>query len=144
MPKPHPDFEGYAVRTTKKTGICQINATTKTISNDRFGIEARSLFNKIKDQLSSIYGNGKLSDFHRSGGIWKGSHEWVMSIRQNERVYQQVWDAESNANLKDNIKEIIMAINAGSSDASWISLQYRFGNYDECEKEMNNQGKGSL
>ncbi len=57
VPKPHSAFESYVVVVAPKSGLCQIRAMGEEITTSTFGVEFKSEFHKLKDQLEKSYGN---------------------------------------------------------------------------------------
>lgn len=144
VPSPHPAFETYAATITPKAGMCRLTGIGKTFSNDRYGNQLRQEFASVRDQLKSVYGSSNLFDYLAPGALWKGPNEWVMALLQHERSYQSSWDAKSKASLKDGITEILLTAQALSGDSSFITLQYRFSNWDPCQKEIKDSAAGAL
>lgn len=136
VPQPHSEFERYVVRATDSHGVCVVRGIGKDHPNDRFGTSVRKAFRSIESVLENNYGSFLKNDFLRRGALWGDSNEWVMSLRQNERVFQSVWDNEENSTLPENIKSIILQVNATSSSSSWIALQYTYANVDQCDEEQ--------
>ena len=135
-PNPHSEFESYIVKASDSHGVCMVRGIGKDHTNDRFGQSVRQSFQALEAVLESNYGLFLKNDFLRSGALWDGSEEWVMAIRQNERVYQSVWDNDEKSELPANIQSIILAVNATSSSSSWVVLQYTFINHDDCQDEL--------
>jgi len=144
VPKPHPAFRNYFAAVGEQSGLCRINAATETFDNDKYGSEARSKVEEIGAQLANVYGKSKSLDFIRSDGIWKGDDEWVMSIKQNERTYAKLWDAQSGAKLKDGLTRIGLIVRAASADEAFVVLEYDFDNIDACTAEAAKASEGSL
>lgn len=143
-PRQHPEFETYVVRATPKQGVCQINAVGKDHRNDRYGRSVQRAFDGLRSQLDEIYGRSGFVDGLRPRALWNGTHEWVMAIRQNERVYQAAWDEEEGSRMRDNVESILMQVNATSASSSWINLQYRFNNHGACRTEMDASHRDAL
>lgn len=144
VPKPHPEFEFYTAKLTPETGVCMVRGIGRDHENDRFGNSIRKSFNELKNVLSNNYGNSYTGEYLLEGALWDDSNEWVMSIRQNERVHQAVWDQEEQSNLPDGMSEIILSVNALSSDSSWVALQYRFDNHGACSALITENSTGGL
>lgn len=144
VPSPHSEFESYVVRASDTHGACVVRGVGKDHINDRFGISVKRAFESLETILENNYGPFLKNDFLRGGALWDDSNEWVMAIRQNERVFQSVWDRDENSRLPSNIKSIILQVNATSSDSSWIALQYTYINIDACEEELSSAEASGL
>lgn len=143
VPTPHPEFSDYVAVASDATGVCLVRGVGKSHDNDRFGNDVRDAFSSISKALGGKYGEHAHYDFLRIGSIWKDSDEWVMSIVQNERIFQDVWDGESKSVMPEDISEIILGVSAQNSSSSYLVLQYRFSNYEKCNAdnaEMANSG----
>lgn len=133
-------FEGYAVYATPQTGVCMIKAIGADFERDGYGTNVRDRFEELNGLLNNKYGTGELLDYLRAGALWDEVDEWVMAIRQNERFYQAEWLVGDD----NGIDDIIMAIRALSSNTSYISLQYRFANMEDCRAEAQEVEAGGL
>jgi len=143
-PRPHSEFESYVVVATDETGVCMVRGVGKDHDNDRFGLSVRDSYSSLRSALKKRYGKYERVEFLRSGALWDDSDEWVMSIRQNERAHQAVWEEKSGSELSAGLKDIILEVSATSSDTSWIALQYRFDNMDECDRILAEQDESGL
>lgn len=144
VPKPHPLFDLYLVWTSDSTGVCMVTAMSKEFDNDRFGANVRSEFEKISTALKGLYGDPERIDFLKSGGIWDDPDEWVMSIRQNERVFGDVFENVRQTDAGSNLTGLEMQISAFASDTSVIRLQYQFDNFEECTSAIDNEANSSF
>lgn len=144
VPRPHSEFESYVVVLSEATGVCMVRGIGKNHSNDRTGSGVRGAFKTIETALNSNYGEGKQSNWLQPRALWDGAHEWVMSIRQNERLFGTDWTTEGGAEFPEEILAITMQVRAISSDVSYIVLQYRFSNFEECDREIKAQDASGL
>jgi hypothetical protein len=144
VPRGHSEFEAYFVVASDAQGVCLISGIGKEYDNDRFGVNVRKSFDRIRGQLERRYGGGRENFFLRDGAVWDSPNEWVMSIRQNERSHQLVWERGVNLAAEGSIMEILLTVNASSSDSSYLTLQYRFTNFEACRKELESAEEGSL
>jgi hypothetical protein len=143
LPKKHSKFSSFVLFIHPKTGVALLKGVSHDIDNDSYGVDARAAFDDVRKQLDGIYGKSKLADFLLHDSIWKEPRDWLMGVARNERVYQAVWDIESGAVLKDEIKEILLSIGA-SGGKSWLIIQYEFNNYDEYKALVSTQESESL
>lgn len=144
VPTPHPEFDSYVAKATDETGVCLVRGIGKIHDSDRFGTSIRGAFADLKQALQSRYGDGYTGDFLRDGAIWDGADEWVMALRQNERVYQAVWERKEGSTLPEGLNEIILSVNATGSDSAWIALQYRFENEASCSAIIDKASQSGL
>lgn len=142
MGKNHPDFGLYLLEIPQKYGLVSVSACSHIIKNDSYGTAAKNLFDKIKEQLVSTYGNNtKKIDFLKNGSIWTQNKHWTAGINRRERFYQCIWELDGT---KNNISLIILKIVALSSDETGVMLSYYYTNYAEYEKELKYKGKEAL
>lgn len=144
VPRPHSEFESYVVVLSETTGVCMVRGIGKNHNNDRTGINVRTAFDTLEAALKKTYGAGEQTNWLQPRALWDGAHEWVMSIRQNERLFGTDWTVTDGAELPEEIKAITMQIRAVSSDTSYIVLQYRFSNFEECDREIKAQDASGL
>jgi hypothetical protein len=140
----HPEFESYIVTASDTHGVCSITGIGKDYDNDRFGINVREAFDKLRAQMERRYGKGEEVFFLRSGALWDGLNEWVMSIKQNERAHQLSWEKGTNIADDTFINDILLTVKATSSDTAYLTLQYRFTNIEACREEIDRASEGSL
>lgn len=139
-PRPVSGFESYVVIATPETGACLVRGIGEDFLRDGYGMDVRDKFDELRSLLDENYGQGELLSGLRQGALWDEADEWVMAIRQNERYHQAEWDV----NDEDGIDDIILGVEATSSDSSWLALQYRFSNMDDCDAEAKAEDAGGL
>lgn len=133
-------FESYIVYAAPEAGVCVVRGLGENYERDGYGISVRERFQELKELLDKKYGGGVLYDGLRPGALWDEVDEWVMAIRQNERYYQAEWEV----NDAKGVDDIIMSVEALSSDVSFIALQYRFSNFEDCQGEARAEDSGGL
>ncbi|WP_294623744.1 hypothetical protein [uncultured Bilophila sp.] len=141
VPKPHSDFENYLFTFSPQHGLVKISGITKSIHNDAYGINVKSLFKKLYDQINSKYGIGKKNDFIMNGSVWKEDKYWTMGLYKEERILTAFWNPKDN---KDNIESIMLKTIALSSDSSLILLSYEYTNFDKYIEEQKKNEQDSL
>ena len=135
VPKPHSAFDGYAVVSSPETGIGEIRAITAIVENDAYGYQIRSKMKSIVDQIAAKYGtNQVLTDQLMYDSIWDEPNDWSRGLSQNERVYRYDWK-DMNV-IIDNVQEITISARASRSDAVYAILFFRFSNYGEMRKSI--------
>lgn len=136
VPKPHSAFETYIAQVTPKSGVCFVKAIGADINTSAYGNELRSEVDKLRDQIDSVYGKSKLLDQLRYGSIWHEPREWMMGLREKERIYAAHWSSSEGLVMKLGIKEIYLAAQALASDRGYVALEYYFDNYSHCQDEV--------
>ncbi len=136
VPKPHSAFGMYVAQVAPKTGLCFIKALGKEIITNSHGLQLKTAFDNMESKLDKTYGNGKTTDLLISGSIWKDPDDWTMAIRKKERYLIKIWDKDSGATLKNNIKSVALAVGTTSSDRGYISIDYTFLNEEDCGSEI--------
>tara|TARA_R110000744_G_scaffold87693_2_gene171152 strand:+ start:279 stop:893 length:615 start_codon:yes stop_codon:yes gene_type:complete len=144
VPKPHPEFESYSVRTSSETGVCQVTGIGKDHDSDRYGTSVKSAFSSLSNSLNNIYGANKSYDFIQNGALWDEPNEWVMSLKQNERFYRTYWNEEHKSDIPEGLKGIGLGVYATSSDSAYVKLTYEFDNFDVCLKISESQDESGL
>jgi len=133
VPKPHSSFGQYIVQVGPKTGLCWIKAIGKDINTSAYGNELRSAFIEMREKLAKSYGEGKTSDFLRSGSIWKDANDYMMALLKKERILACMWENPKDA--KD-IKSLALIASASDRETGHISIEYAFKNESDAEKEI--------
>ena len=144
VPKPHPEFESYAVRTSSETGVCKVTGIGKDHDSDRYGTSVKSAFSSLSNSLNNIYGANKSFDFLNFGALWDEPNEWVMSLKQNERSYSTYWDEEEKSDMPEGLRSVSLHVKSTSSDSAYIVLKYEFDNFDVCLKISESQDESGL
>ncbi|HLD67505.1 MAG TPA: hypothetical protein VJA19_15845 [Pseudomonas sp.] len=144
LPKKHNEFERYVLKFSSAQGLCSILAVGRDISTDSFGIAVKGRFSELEEGLSSLYGRPEKSDFLLPGSIWKDGRDWIMAIRQGERILSSSWKSSTKTPLKSELEEVFLIANASSSDKGYLKLQYAFNNNNVCEQESKKQKSGAL
>lgn len=144
LPKTHNEFERYVLKFSSEHGLCSVMAIGRDISTDSFGIAVKSRFSELEEGLSRLYGRPEKSDFLLPGSIWKDRQDWVMAIRQGERILASSWNSSASAPLKSDLGQVFLMANASSSDKGYLKLEYVFSNYSLCEEESKQQKSDAL
>ncbi|HCL3652394.1 TPA: hypothetical protein N2B47_005198 [Pseudomonas aeruginosa] len=144
LPKTHNEFERYVLEFSSEHGLCSVMAIGRDIGTDSFGIAVKSRFSELEEGLSSLYGRPEKSDFLLPGSIWKDARDWMMAIRQDERILASSWEASASAPLKSDLKQVFLIAKASSSDKGYLKLQYDFNNENFCEQESKQQKSSAL
>jgi hypothetical protein len=143
-PQPYSEFESYSVVATASSGVCKIWGIGRDHSNDRYGTDVRSAYDRLKSILDSKYGKSEEFSYLKSGALWKDSNEWVMSIRQKERTVITFWSVKDGPPLPDGLVSISLEIKATSSDTAYIDLTYEFENFKSCKTTLSAQDADGL
>ncbi len=136
VPRSHNEFEEYVVTLGETTGVCSILANGKIYNNDAYGTGVKRAFDSIRSQLESGYGSSQLaSGMREKGGIWASEDNWVFAIRQNERVHEALWLAQTGATMKDNVAAIKLQVLALTRNSAFLQISYQFDNFAKCYEE---------
>lgn len=132
-PKPHSAFENYAVRASDKHGICWVKGIGKDVADNGYGSSTKLKHSELQGALSKAYGEiSETSDFIIPGALWDDADEWLMSIKQNQRVYSVAWQ---NLEMpgKPKLNQIYLGVNATGSSEGYLALEYYAKFYEECK-----------
>ena len=125
VPKPHSDFETYAVFHAPETGVGSVVAISKA-KNDSYGSQTRTFMEGIVNQLSRKYGEPTKSlDYLKRDSIWDDPNDWERGVYVDERVYAFLWQ---NLNI-DNVTGIVFTATADHSGVA-TKLQFAFENFN--------------
>ena len=116
----HPDFKEYVVFIDDTDGVYMIMVMNSEVSTSKYGTEIKSLYKKIKDQISSNYGTPDETDFLHYGSIWDEPGDWMMAIRLGERSLFSIWDCKG----KDSIEKIKLFVSADTTNTAALVLGY--------------------
>jgi len=137
--KLHPDFDRYIVDISPTYGVYRLLAVSKHIPTSSFGTELKNKFYEIQKGLSSVYGKSKTFDFLKVGSIWDQDRDWMMALKNEERILSAFWDRESNSNLPDDLSGVMLSARANSISEGYLRLQYESINVDKADAELDAQ-----
>lgn len=141
-PKPHSAFESYIVRASDEHGICWVKGVGKTISDNGYGTSTRNKVDELWGVLTKAYGDSELTDrFY--GSLWDGPEEWLMSIRQNERLYMHHWN-NVNVPSKPLLNEVYLAVSSLGSKSGYVNLEYYSRDHQACSDSNINSESDAL
>lgn len=126
--KPHPDFVKYIAWIDETEGLYYIKAFGKDIKTNGYGIEIREIFNSVKQTLIKNYGDCEIVDFLLPDSYWDDGDDWMYSISKKERYFFAAWTQKKSTNLPENIEGIYLSVDADSSYAGYVLLEYEFSN----------------
>ena len=143
VPKPHSGFESYAVQASDQHGICWVKGIGKDISDSGYGTSTKSKLEELKASLERGYGSAsKKTDFLTYGALWDDSDEWLMSIRQKQRVFMYQWDTPEGR--KPKLQKIYLAAGATGHQTGYIAIDYYSTDYDACKQATSRLEDDSL
>ncbi|SPF77753.1 hypothetical protein [Pseudoprimorskyibacter insulae] len=138
---PYFEFKGYAVRSSKLTGICQIFGFGRTYENDEWGIRVREAYEDLIVAMIPKYGIPQRDEFLRSGALYDDPEDFSRAIAKNQRAHQASWTFSKAG--PDELGEILVTVRAGWEDTS-LYIHYRSGNFDECMRSLRDEAKSAL
>lgn len=141
VPKPHNDFEAYAVQYHKDAGLCMIKGIGKDVKENGYGGMVREKVEEIYSQVSSKYGKLEKSDFLLPSSIWNEPDEWLMGLVKSERVY--AYSGEISPSV-DGIATYLVAAGATSSDSGYVIVEFYTENKEKCEVANSKDGASSF
>jgi hypothetical protein len=144
VPLPNNMFKMYGATIAPDAGLCHIIAISESNDNDRYGAQTKIQFEDLRLALTEKYGSSVNVDRLKSGALWDAPSEWVMSVRQNERVVAAFWTRDKGANLPPEIDRIQVHVSASSMDSSGVTLAYWFANYSVCDSEIKKKANSNL
>jgi hypothetical protein len=130
----HPDFASYTALVTPVEGVCQVSAVSKGIDTTADGMALNKRFRGLVDAMAVKYGPPtNVHDHLRMGSVLHGSQLWMAGLLQRDRVLIAEWAPSEPALLRDSLTSIRMTTSALSESRGQIELEYRFGNYRNCQ-----------
>lgn len=142
-PKPHPQFEQYAVKISDKAGLCWVKGIGKDITANGQGIQLQVKFDDFEKKLDERYGSHNRTDFLSSGSIWKEPEDWMMALHKEDRFLFSIWKGEGKA-LGSELSQVALGANANNSSSGYIAVEYSFMNKTACDEEIKHQDDAGL
>lgn len=126
VPNPHPDMKDYSGLWQPERGLVSVRASSSVFDEDRYGSKALALYDRLKRQLTSVYGSAEAAEFIDDDATWDDNDEYVASIFHEERFHGTIWNEEVGSKLDAGIKKITLMIDAHSNDAASVTILYEF------------------
>ncbi|MCJ2064397.1 hypothetical protein MKK63_16985 [Methylobacterium sp. J-088] len=126
VPDPHPDFKNYCGKWDPVLGLTSISCTSMIFEKDRFGENSIALYNRIRSQLATKYGQYSESEILFVNSKFNNLKDFVRSILECDRSHSSRWAEQFESILDCEIKEINLEILADGADRSWVKLTYNF------------------
>lgn len=142
VPSPHSHFESYVVMYHESTGVCLFQAIGVDVPNKRDGAALKEEYRFIAGLVSKTYGNYDHYEHLADGSELKGENKYMEAMVEGAMSLQASWDEESNANLKQNITEILLLGKATDVRTGYVLLQYRYANWQKCADRIEAEGDG--
>lgn len=145
VPRPHSEFEDYYVTAGGTSGVCAIRALGNDYENDDTGKAVRGAFDTVKSQLDSRYGESRTDYYLKPESNLDEPDKWVQSIAEYDRIHRAIWDTKSGATTKNDVEAIVLIVQASQAlGRAYLFLEYRYSNYDACQKEIVNSDNDAL
>jgi len=144
VPKPHSFFEFYSVQISPTKGLYSIKAVSKEIDTSVYGTELKSSFDDLEKKLIKAYGKNKRLDYLSYDSIWSEPKDWMMALLKKERTLESYWNKDTKFKKVDNLQQIILSAIPFNTNTGYITLEYYYSNYDECNKEKSAKEDSSL
>ncbi|MBB2753345.1 UNVERIFIED_ORG: hypothetical protein GGI57_004067 [Rhizobium aethiopicum] len=140
LPKPHPAFEFYVVKSTAETGICWVKGIGTDINTNPSGSSIRSKVDDLKEQVALSYGKPEHDDWLMSGSIWGNYEDWMMGLLKEERIYAYKWSHPS----KNDLILVYLGATASNSSSAYPVVEFSFSNKDKCDELIKKKEAGSF
>ncbi len=142
-PKPVDGLNSYFAIATKKQGVCKIGASIDVTVVNATGDQIKAEADKVAELLELKYGKYTKKHDYAGQEVYKRNPQfWMMALKEEAVVYGYFWN--STANLPNNIKSIGVTSNATSLSSGYISIQYEFNNFKDCQSEFKSKKSSNL
>ena len=143
-PKPHSLFEGYLFQYTDETGVCYISAYSETFENDKYGIKAKTAYDKLGVSLDKKYGpEGGTYEKLKADALWDEADEFAMSLVKGDRNHARWFEPSADSQNEFDYLEII--IKALDNSNTYIKINYKNRSLEEkCEAVLSSGDDDSL
>lgn len=130
VPKPHPAFKSYSGAWTPEQGLVKIFASSDRFEDEPSCQSSRELYERVKRQLTQVYGQPELTEFIGTDAIWPQDDEFYSSLSHGERSHSCSWlDMQR---LDAGIQQIhLMVVSEETYDTSYVMLSYCFAGHEE-------------
>lgn len=140
VPTPHPDFDTYVVTATPHDGVCAIQALSPVMYEDAYGQKARQLFDRVRRQLGSVYGEGTPTASLNRRSPYKEDRRWTAALQHGDRSYQASWTGA----FQENVRSIVLSVRAHGMVSTFVEIDYQFDNIESCKATINDDAAGTL
>ena len=137
-PKPHSELPLYLVFIDDEYGLYLIRAVSPAYNSE---YSVRTIFNRLKGQLSSVYGAPEEIDEISLGSDWKGSQNFIKSMLYGDRALAAAW---SFSQERDGLKDIFLGVMPISESEATVFLEYCSCDYEVVESKFNAVGASVL
>lgn len=137
-PRPDRDFYRYGLLIDPELGLTKIVAIGHPIPTSSFGTELKRQFEVLENSLIEKYGKNEKYDFLHDGSLWKRPQDWMLSLKNKERVLTAFWGAEIGSDMKDNLQYI--KLEARAIEAEWGGIVFicEFENAGKASEQVGN------
>lgn len=135
---PHANLYLYVVFIDDEYGLYLIRAVSPAYNSE---YSVRTIFNRLKGQLSSVYGAPEEIDEISLGSDWKGSQNFIKSMLYGDRALSAAW---SFSQERDGLKDIFLGVMPISESEATVFLEYCSCDYEVVESKFNAVGASVL
>ena len=121
--KPHPDFDLYSVYIDSEYGIYMIRPVS-TVFTSEYGL--MDLYNRLKVQLSSVYGEPVELDEVNPESTWSNSRDLIKSIYYGDRILMSMWYPEK---IEGAPEEVCLYVEAYDESLAEVIIEYSSQDY---------------
>lgn len=142
VPNPHPDFEAVIIQYHPDLGFCFLKGVGRNVQTNSFGSNFKIMWEKISNQVSSVYGQpSKQVDRLLNGSIWDEPEDYMMSMLKEERVSLTLWETDPT---EHSFNSIALTSKALSTETAYLNIEYYFPNSDDCDNKINEKDSSSF
>jgi hypothetical protein len=130
VPNPHPDMKAYVGMWDPDNGLLNVTAHSEVFQEDQTGFLATRLYDRLKRQLSLVYGPCHSLEYLDRNSIWDNENEFARSVLENDRVHLSQWNEESESKLDSGVRNIKLYVTSDSDESLRVVLCYNFSEED--------------
>ena len=135
-PNTHALFETYAVRIHPTYGVYHIRAISRRISTNPYGTELTGHFNNLVSNLERLYGDYyRVDRLNPEERIFNRAQDFMHTLSRGTRELAVFWHRGEGSRLPDDIYAIIIHVEARTSRAGIIMIEYYSVNFERIEEE---------
>ena len=137
-PQPHSELPFYAVFIDDEYGIYLIRAMSDVCYSE---YAIRTLYDMLKNQLSSVYGDPKELDEISWDSKWKGAENFIRSILYGDRDLGAAWFQSYEEN---GANAIYLGVMPNDENEAAVYLEYNSWDYDAVQAKFNRSSASVL
>ena len=124
VPSRHPDLSEYQGIWHPVLGLTRVWGWSALDENDRSGFRSRQIYDRLKDQLSRVYGRAEEHEIIDRDSYFGDYSDFIHSIYLEDRIHGCRWVDSNSRPLGFGISSIYLSIVALDRDQSQVLLKY--------------------